>query len=125
MDQEQSGTYAKLELNKKFSDYYTKLKNQTTGWAEVEDNTILQPDSAKKGDRYLVAIRGEGNVVEAKFLVSDYSYTPEYETQDKVMEEPVKLPSTYDSIALIIILVAIVVGIIIVAILRKRNKENN
>lgn len=129
MEEEVDGTYAKLEANKQFCDYYNKLKSQSSGWSKVENKEILQPDSANKGDKYLVALRekvdGEVTAVEAKFFVSDYEYTPEYKTDDKIITEVVGLPITYDSIALIVIFAVIIIAIIILAILRKKSQNKN
>lgn len=127
MSQETAGTYAKLELNKKFNDYYEKLRDTESGWLTAEGKEVLQPTTAAKGDRYLVALRNkeDNEVVDIKFLISDYEYVPEYKTEDKVITETVGLPVTYDSIALIVVLAVIIIAIIVVAILRKRSNKGN
>ena len=129
LETEAGDTYSKLVLNKKFYDLYEELK-PTSGWNEVENKEILQPEDSAKGDKYIVWLRGtdnQGTIKEdVKFLECDYEYEPEYKKADKEIKEVVRTPVTYDSGSLIVILASLVAGIIIVVIIKNRlNKKEN
>lgn len=123
---EVEGTYAKLELNKAFYDLYNELKPEK-GWTAVENNEILQPESAEKGDKYIVWLRNakDNKVDDVKLFISDYEYTPEYKKEDKVIVETVSTPITYDNPALFIVVGVILVAIVVIAILRKKSKKED
>lgn len=116
-------TYESLELTKKFYKLYNELIPIST-WKEVENSEILQPKTARDGDKYIVWIKEKNKneeIIDTKFLVSEYEYTPDYKNEDKVIKETVKLPVTYDSIALIVIFSIIIIAIVVVAILKVKS----
>lgn len=118
-------TYANLSLTKQFYDLYTQL--MPTDWTEVDNFEILQPEEAREGDKYIVYIKeeqGQTSTIDAKFLVCRYEEDQGKNQEEKTITETVKLPVTYDSIALIVALAIIILAIIIVAILKlKSNKK--
>ena len=118
-------TYVSLNLSRKFYELYNELMPSESEWKEVENSEILQPETARDGDKYIVWLKEENeNIVDAKFLVSVYEYTPEYIKEDKVITKVVKSPVTYDNPALIIIFIIVIIAIITVIILKmKSNKK--
>lgn len=136
-----SNTYESLSLTKRFYELYTELMPEDDEWTEVENSEILQPETARTGDKYILYLKEESKVavslaeatdaaevvevVDVKLLESVYEFNDRYEKEeDKVITETVKLPVTYDSIALIVIFAIMILAIIIVAILKiKSNKK--
>ena len=126
-----SGTYNQLNITKQFYDLYSSLvpTEDDSNWTEVSNMEILQPEDTKEGDKYIVFLKEEAETttIDSKFLVSTYQYKDEYEPEKIVIQETVKLPVTYDSIALFVILGIIIISIIVVAILKvkadKKGKE--
>ncbi|MGN1327314.1 MAG: hypothetical protein ACI4VQ_04500 [Clostridia bacterium] len=125
-----TGTYNQLETAKQFYDLYTELQPTVDdeNWNLVENMEILQPEDTKEGDRYVIWLKEEAEeeTIDAKFLISTYQYEDKWEPEQIVLKELVKLPVTYDSIALFVILGIIVAAIIVVAILKtKSSKKEN
>lgn len=121
-----TGTYESLSLSKKFYDLYQQLMPDARGWTLVENNEILQPEEARKDDKYIVYLKEETDpntyVVDAKFLVCDY--TPEEGVDQTTVEEIVKLPVTFDSGTILFITLGIIVlALVIVAIIKRTNKK--
>ena len=122
-----TGTYESLSLSKKFYDLYQQLMPDARGWTLVENNEILQPEEARKDDKYIVYLKEETDpntyVVDAKFLVCDY--TPEEGVDQTTVEEIVKLPVTFDSGTILFITLGIIVlALVIVAIIKRTNKKD-
>ena len=97
----------------------------------VENMTIMEPQDAIEGDRYLALIQKEkdGKIItnDIQFLTCTNGEEKEIVKETKVVKETSILPVTYDSIVLIIML-AVILIIIIAIVLRMRNlnaKENN
>lgn len=109
-------TYEKLSAEKRFYELYEKLTPAESDWTEVENSEILQPETARTGDKYIVYIKeanGQITTVDAKLLVSKYDYEEKrVKEEDKVITETVKLPVTFDSGAILFT----VLGIIIIAL---------
>lgn len=124
-----NGLYNQLDLTSKFYKLYDELlpKADNADWIEVENMEILQPEDTVEGDQYIVWLKEEnkvGTVLDAQFLTSTYKYENEKVPEKITLNEVVKLPVTYDSIALLIILAIIIIAIVIVLILKKKsNKE--
>lgn len=122
-----TGTYESLSLSKKFYDLYQQLMPDARGWTLVENNEILQPEEARKDDKYIVYLKEETDpntyTVDAKFLVCDY--TPEEGVDQTTVEEIVKLPVTFDSGTILFIALGIIVlALVIVAIIKRTNKKD-
>ena len=109
-------TYTNLSLSKQFYDLYVKLMPSDSEWTAVENSEILQPETARTGDKYIVYIKeanGQTTTVDAKLLLSKYDYEEKrVKEEDKVITETVKLPVTFDSGAILFT----VLGIIIIAL---------
>lgn len=120
--------YKKIEMSEKFYNLYSKLVEEAK-WQEVENMTIVQPEESVEGDEYIALIRKveEGKeTVDVQFLTAYDDYEEEIIKEEIVTEETTKLPITYDSIALIVILGIIVIALVVVFIKIKRvSKKNN
>lgn len=124
---EVTGTYESLSLSQKFYNLYQQLMPGVREWTLVENNEILQPEEARKDDKYIVYLKEETDpntyVVDAKFLVCDY--TPEEGVDQTTVEEIVKLPVTFDSGTILFITLGIIVlALVIVAIIKRTNKKD-
>ena len=119
------GNQVLVNTGNREADLYTQL--MPTDWTEVDNSEILQPEEAREGDKYIVYIKeeqGQTSTIDAKFLVCRYEEDQGKNQEEKTITETVKLPVTYDSIALIVALAIIILAIIIVAILKlKANKK--
>lgn len=130
-----------METTQEFLSLYNNLLPQE--WTEVEDMTINQPADSKDGDKYIVwlkKVNGNDIIYDVQFLIATRQVSEEFvkdtHQQQQVIAKPVtevsflngaiKLPVTYDSIALFIVLAVLVVILVIVIILkRKSNKKEN
>lgn len=116
----------KIQLMKDFQEAYENVE-PTEGdntWLDVENMEILEPETSKNGDRYIVFIKkvdDEGITIDAQFLTCFDKYTPKYEKETLIIKETSKLPVTYDTtITLLVILAVIIVAIVIVLVVRKK-----
>ena len=100
-------------------------------WKEVTNLTIEQPESSEEssgvGEKYIVFLKkvakdGE-ETTDVQFLQEYYDYQPNVEKEKIVTKETAKLPITYDSIMLIVILAIVIIAIVIVFI-RMKKLEN-
>ena len=119
--------YNKVNKAIEFNNLFDELI-QVAEWTKVENMTIEQPENSKDGDKYIVFLKKETNgqtdKVDAQFLTCKDNYIPEVKTEKVVTKTTAKLPITYDSVLLIVILGIIVLAIIIVyARMRKINKH--
>ena len=119
-------TYDKLKLSKEFYDLYTLLIPATWENEVGEDYTILQPEDTVDGDKYILWLK-EDSKVDAHFLVSKNLEEEGTNTVERQVTETVKLPVTFDSgNILLIILAVIVIALIVFVVLRKKsNKDEN
>lgn len=123
----ENNMYARLEITSEFASLYEKLVPdiKDNNWVKVENNVILQPEDATQGEQYILWLKSENNneiKIDAQFLTCFEDYKPE------VISEKIstKLPVTYDSPVLFIILGILIVALIIVFVLRaKTNKEQS
>ena len=115
-------TYTSLKLSKKFYELYRELEPKESEWLKVENLEILQPETARDGDKYIVWLKEINNkdeeTIDAKFLISIYEYKPEYVKEDKVVTEVVKSPVTYDNPVLIIIFAVLIISILMLVVLK-------
>ena len=119
--------YQKVQTAEEFYNLYSKLV-QEAKWQEVENMTINQPEQSTKDDKYVVLLKkvdGEQEVVDVQFLTAYEDYKPNVVIEEKVTQETTRLPITYDSIALIIILAIIVIALIIVFVRMKKVSKKN
>ena len=124
-------TYEYLSSLKQFNTLYNELI--PTQWTAVENSEIVQPETARTGDKFVLYIKEDdenGNeIVDAKLLESVYKYTPEYKTEpDKEVKEVVKLPVTFDNGTILFIIAGVIIVALIIVIILKRKlnkKEEN
>ena len=118
--------YAKIQVANEYYNLYNELISNAD-WTEVENMIIPQPEDSKNGEQYIVFIQkveGENTTLDAQFLTCYEDYNPEYEKQETQIAETSKLPITYDSIALIVILAVIAIALVIIFIRMKNiNKK--
>ena len=126
---DETNTYERLLLEKKFYELYKGLIPEKTDWTEIENSEILQPETARTGDKYIVYIKetnGEKEIIDAKLLVSQYDFEEKrIDEEDKIIKETVKLPVTFDRGAVLFTLLGVIlIALIIFIVLRKKlNKK--
>ena len=120
----------KIQFAEKYYTLYSKLISNVN-WKEVTNLTIEQPESSEEssgvGEKYIVFLKkvakdGE-ETTDVQFLQEYYDYQPNVEKEKIVTKETAKLPITYDSIMLIVILAIVIIAIVIVFI-RMKKLEN-
>ena len=123
--------YQKVQENEQFYSLYSKLINEAN-WQEVENMEVKQPESTEQsngvGDKYIVFLKkvdsNQETTVDAQFLTAYDDYKPNVVKEQKVTQETTKLPITYDSIALFVILVVVVIALVVVFIRMKKLNKN-
>lgn len=129
-DNKTTDTYKSLSLTKKFYELYEELTPTDNEWEEVVNSEILQPDTARTGDKYIVYIKeanADGEIIDAKFLESVYKFDEvRKDEEDTVVTETVNLPVTFDSGSILFIILGIIVlALVIFVIIRIRaNKKD-
>ena len=124
-------SYGKLKLAQEFYNLYLQLIPNDSDWKNVSNSEILQPEDTKSGDKFIVYIKEEKKsgeeIIDIKLLEcireEAKGENQKEETITENVQKAVKLPRTYDSIALIVIFALLVLAIVGVAILR--NKHSN
>lgn len=125
---EQMDMYEKVQIGTEFNELYSKIISEAN-WQEVEKMTIEQPEESVAGDKYILLLKkvaktGE-TTIDAQFLTAFDSYRPNVIKEEIVTQETTKLPITYDSIALFIILAVIIIALIVVFMrMRKLNQKD-
>lgn len=127
---ETASTVEKLDNTKKFYDLYEKLLSEIKSdeWVKVESMQIPQPKESKTGDKYVVWIKQEGASAEVKdvqFMTCYKEEDRQFIKEEQKIVETSKLPVTYDSIALFVVLGVAVVLFAVVLVVRKRQKSSN
>lgn len=111
--------YEKVQFGAKFNELYSKVISEAN-WKETEGTMIEQPEESVAGDQYVVLLkkvdRQGVTTTDVQFLTAFDSYIPNVVKEVVVTQETTKLPITYDSIALFIVLGIIVALIIVVSI---------
>ena len=124
--------YEKVQANEQFYSLYSKLTNEAK-WQKVENMEIKQPESTEQsngtGDKYIVFLKkiakSGDTTLDAQFLQEYYDYEPNAVIERVETQEITKLPITYDSIALIVILALVVIALVVIFIrMKKLNKKN-
>ncbi len=96
------------------------------GWTLVENNEILQPEEARKDDKYIVYLKEETdpNTYSRCKILSMWLHQKEEGVDQTTVEEIVKLPVTFDSGTILFIALGIIVlALVIVAIIKRTNKR--
>ena len=123
--------YAKVQIATEFNELFTTVTDSAK-WEEVKDMTIKQDEESEAGDQYIVLLKKvakadgkEVTTLDVQFLTADDNYIPNVVIEEVVTQETTKLPITYDSIALFVVLGIIVLLVIVVFIrMKKLNKQN-
>lgn len=119
----------KIKLSTEFVNLYNELI-KSADWTDVKDLTIEQPEDAVDGTQYVLLLKKEVKdaepVYDVQFLTSAQDPFENYENvvneEKVVVKRTTKLPITYDSIALWVVLAVIIIALIIVR--RKVKKES-
>ena len=123
--------YEKVQFGIEFNELYSKVISEAK-WEEVEDTRIQQPEESVEGDQYIVLLkkvskiaRREETTYDVQFLTAHDNYEPNIVIEEVIVQETAKLPITYDSIALFVILGVIVILVIAVFMrMRKLSKKD-
>jgi len=115
--------YEKLQFVAQFNETYETVINQAE-WKEVnKDGIITQPETSIEGDKYIVLLKEVGKqgeiVTDIQILTAYDDEQQKLEKEQIVTQETTKLPITYDSIVLFVVLGIIVILIIVVFIRMK------
>lgn len=120
-----SNSYGNISKINEFYSLYNDLIPEN--WDKVVDNRIEQPEEAKSGDEYVVWIRSTNsngeNIVDVQFMTSvrEEREKTSIETVKEEVTKTTKLPVTFDSnMILIIVFAVIIVAIIVLLIVRKK-----
>lgn len=120
--------YEKVQFGAKFNELYSKIISEAK-WQKLDGTIIEQPEESVAGDQYVVLLKKvdeQGTTtMDVQFLTAFDAYTPEVVKEEVVIQETTKLPITYDSIALFVILGIIVVLIIAVFVRMKMLNSKN
>ena len=120
--------YSKIQTAEEFYRQYSSIMRNVE-WQKVEDLKIQQPETSGAGDKYIVYLKKvakNGDITfDAQFLTAEEDYKPNVKKEQVVTQETTRLPITYDSIALIVILAVVVIALIVVFIrMKKLNNKN-
>ena len=121
-----------MSIEQEISKLYNILvpDDDDVNWTEVDDNVILQPETTANGDKYIVWLKevtsDEKVIKDVQFLESTYEKEIGQEEMT-VIQEVVRIPVTYDSVALFVILGIILVAILVVGVMKwtLNKKEKN
>ena len=114
--------YEKVQIAEEFNSLYSKLV-AVEDWQEVENMKVEQPEESVAGDKYIVFLKKvdkEKTTLDAQFLTAYDDYKPNVVKEQIITQETAKLPITYDSIALIVILAIVVIALVVVFIRMKK-----
>lgn len=118
-----------LDNSKQFYNLYTELLNgiDNNAWKKVENMQIPQPKESKTGDKYIVWLKkdnGNNSVYDVQIMTCYQNEDKQYIKENQVIKTTSKLPITYDSIALFVVLGIAVVLFIVILIVRNKNKKD-
>ena len=118
--------YEKIQIGEQFNKLYSEVTSETN-WQKVEDMIIQQPEDSKEGNKYIVLLKKVDKkgttTMDIQFLTAFDSYKPNIIKEEIIVQETTKLPITYDSIALFVVL-GIIVALAIVVFIRIKKLSN-
>ena len=129
---ENKNIYEKLSLYNEFKVTYNKLQPaiKDKKWTNVKNGIIEQPKDAKgneeRKDQYLVWIKQENKdneIIDVQIMTCKNKEIPKYEDKKEIVKKTTKLPITGDNIALFVIAGIILSLIIILVVLKLKNKK--
>lgn len=117
--------FERLSKTKKFVELSNKLlPTSTSDWTEVEiGEEIPQPPESQTGDRFVLWLsktNGRTTIIDVQFLTAERIPEPIYKDDPGSTS---KLPITYDSIILIVVLAVVVIALVFVTIKMKQSKK--
>ena len=118
---DETDMYTQVEVYREFFDLFNGLSRDLVAadWEDVENGEIMQPEDARNGDKYVVWILEDGDILDAQFMTSKYE-------EAKVKERiTTKLPVTYDDNRLLYVLVVLVIATIVVSVRIKNLKRDD
>lgn len=123
--------YGKVQVATEFNETFEKVANQAK-WEKVKDMTVKQEEDSKTGDEYIVLLKKvakvdgkETTTLDVQFLTADATEKENVEIEEVVTQETTRLPITYDSIALFVVLgIIVVLAVVIFIRMKKLNKKN-
>ena len=120
--------YNKIQFVSEFDELFATI-DISSDWKEVKDMMVKQPEESVQGDEYIVLLKKvdkDGKeTIDVQFLTALESYKPNLVTEQVVTQETTKLPITYDSIALFVILGIVVILVVAVFIrMKKLSKQD-
>lgn len=119
--QANSGLYDNIRMCKEFYDLYNQLM-PSENWAEVTDMKIEQPADSKTGEQYVLWIKNDTkNIVDVQFLTCFQDENKEFVKEENIVKTTSKLPITYDSVILFVILGVALVLLVMVIVAKKKN----
>ena len=118
---DETDMYTQVEVYREFYDLFNGLARDLVAedWKDVENGEIRQPEDAKNGDKYVVWILQDGDILDAQFMTSKYE---EAKVKEKITT---KLPVTYDDNRLLFVLVVLVIATVAVSLRIKSLKKDN
>ena len=117
--------YEKVQIGEQFNKLYSEVTSDAK-WQKVDDMTVKQPEESEQGNKYIVLLKKvdkKGTTMDIQFLTSFDSYKPNVVKEEIITQETTKLPITYASIALYVIL-GIIVALVIVVFIRIKKLSN-
>ena len=118
--------YEKIQIGEQFNKLYSEVTSEAK-WQKVENMTIKQPEESVAGDKYIVLLKKVDKkgttTMDIQFLTAFDSYKPNIIKEEIIVQETTKLPITYDSIALFVVL-GIIVALAIVVFIRIKKLSN-
>ena len=122
--------YEKLQFVAEFNEKFSAITSEAK-WQVVENMMITQPEESVAGDEYIVLLKkvdeNGATIEDVQFLTAFDAYKPNIIKEEVITQETTKLPITYDSIALFVLLGIIVILVIAVFIriklLNKKEKD--
>lgn len=120
--------YAKIQFGAEFNELYSKVISEAK-WQKLEGTMIKQPEESVAGDKFIVLLKKVDNKGETtkdvQFLTAFDADKQNVVKEEVVTQETTKLPITYDSIALFIVLGVIVLLLTLVFIRMKMLNQKN
>ena len=118
--------YEKVQIGEQFNKLYSEVTSDAK-WQKVDDMTVKQPEESEQGNKYIVLLKKVDKkgttTMDIQFLTAFDSYKPNVVKEEIITQETTKLPITYDSIALFVIL-GIIVALVIVVFIRIKKLSN-
>ena len=117
--------FEKLKAYKHFYNRYHELvpSPRDLAWQEVKNMTIPQPETSENGDKYILWLMQDGDIIDLQILTCTRAEDGGEEIETVIVKETSKLPFTYDSMILFIVLGVLIVLAIVLLIVKNRKNE--